>query len=265
MDLRQLRVLRRRRRGRVAHGGGRAAAHLAAAPERRDRQARVRARRHAARAHPARRRAHERGALSARRVLDGSSVEVDDIASALGDSASGVAGSLTMAAVPCSCGIASRLLRARAEAPDVEIRSWTRRRGRRSTCCWRARSTRGDHRRSDPRRFVAPAPGTLDIVDWGEIPLVAAFPPDAGTPSPTRCPASFDGEIVLLPRRTAAVPSLPEAVDARSARHGITPSSGPHRRDDPGRDAADRGRYRPGDPARSGPRACLGSTSLCVR
>ncbi|MFE5342369.1 LysR family transcriptional regulator [Isoptericola sp. NPDC056578] len=156
--------------------------------------------------------------------------EVDDIVAALGRFGAGTAGSLTVAAVPVLMWHRlPALVRAHAAAaPDVEVRlvdppPWT------AIDMLQQRAVDvAAVMVADPRRFVARHREVLDVVDWGEVPLVAALPPDApdagaeGEPLPLR---AFDGELLLLPRRTAAVPSLPEAVEAALRRWGVAPSS----------------------------------------
>ncbi|MFD6167227.1 LysR family transcriptional regulator [Oerskovia sp. NPDC060287] len=165
-----------------------------------------------------------------RYLLDASSRvlgDVDDIVSALGRFGAGTAGSMTLAAVPVLMWHrVPELLRAHAtEAPDLEIQLV-------DPPPWAAIEMLQQRQVdlaavvvADPRRFAARHRGTLDVVDWGEVPLVGVLPPDeehAPDPLPLR---SFDGELVLLPRRTAAVPSLPEAVEATFRSHGVTPRS----------------------------------------
>jgi DNA-binding transcriptional LysR family regulator len=63
------------------------------------------------------------------------------------------------------------------------------------------------------------------VVDWGDIPLVAALPPHADASADPLPLNSLNGQVVILPRRTAAVPSLPEAVDEAFALHSVTPAA----------------------------------------
>ncbi|HWJ84909.1 MAG TPA: LysR family transcriptional regulator [Cellulomonas sp.] len=153
--------------------------------------------------------------------------EVDDIVAALGRFGAGVAGALTIAAVPVLMWHrVPELVRAHAaDAPELEIQlvdppPWT------AIDMLQQRTV--DLAAivvADPRRFVARHKGALDVTDWGAVPLVAALPPDehdAPDPLPLR---SFEGRVVLLPRRTAAVPSLPEAVEQTFRRHGVAPAS----------------------------------------
>ncbi|MCW4385675.1 LysR family transcriptional regulator [Salinibacterium sp. SYSU T00001] len=165
-----------------------------------------------------------------RYLLDASSRvlgEIDDIVSALGRFGAGTSGSLTMAVVPTlAWHRLPTLIRASArDAPDVEIRfvdppPWT------AIDMLQHRSVDlAAIMVADATRFADRHRGSLDIIDWGPIPLVAALPPDvkdAADPLPL---TAFEGEVVLLPRRTAAVPSLPEAVEATFEKHGVTPAS----------------------------------------
>jgi len=164
-----------------------------------------------------------------RYLLDASSRvlgEVDDIAVALGRFGAGMAGSLTVAAVPALMWHRlPALLRAFAdEAPEVDVRLV-------DPPPWSAIDML--HQRTadiaavmvaDPRRFAGRHRGQLDILDWGEVPLVAALPPDeADAPDPFPLSA-FEGRNVVLPRRTAAVPSLPEAVEDAFRAHAVAPA-----------------------------------------
>ncbi len=153
--------------------------------------------------------------------------EVDDIVAALGRFGSGTSGTLTMAAVPVLMWHRlPALLRAFAvDAPDVEVRlvdppPWTA-----IDMVQQRTADLAAIMVSDPRRFIARHSGSLDIVDWGAIPLVAVLPPsegDADEPLPLE---AFDGRTLVLPRRTAAVPSLPEAVEASLRSSGVVPVS----------------------------------------
>jgi len=165
-----------------------------------------------------------------RYLLDASSrilSEVDEVTAALGRFGAGVAGSLTLAAVPALMWHRlPQLLKAHlADAPEVEIRlvdppPWT------AIDMLQQRTVDlAAVMVAHPRRFVSRYRGTLDVVDWGSIPLVAAVPPtevDAPDPLPLK---AFGGRTLLLPRRTSAVPSLPEAVEDALRRHGVVPSA----------------------------------------
>jgi len=153
--------------------------------------------------------------------------EIDDMVSTLGRFAEGTAGSLTVAAVPVLMWHRlPALLRDHARAaPDVEVRLI-------DPPPWEAVELLQQRRAdlaavvvSDHERFAARLAGTLDVTDWGPVPLVAVLPPDEATAPDPYPLGSFDGVELLLPRRTAAVPSLPEAVEAVLRRHGVVPGS----------------------------------------
>ncbi|WP_166879526.1 LysR family transcriptional regulator [Salinibacterium sp. ZJ450] len=165
-----------------------------------------------------------------RYLLDASSRvlgDIDDIVSVLGRFGAGTAGSLTMAAVPVLMWHRlPELLRAHAaQAPDVEIRlvdppPWVA-----IDMLQQRTADLAAIMVSDPQRFARRHRGSLDVIDWGDIPLVAVLPPDAqDAPDPLPL-AAFTGQVVLLPRRTAAVPSLPEAVEDAFHRYGVVPAS----------------------------------------
>jgi DNA-binding transcriptional LysR family regulator len=165
-----------------------------------------------------------------RYLLDASSRilgDVDDMVSVLGRFGAGAAGSLTIAAVPVLMWRRlPELLRAHAvDVPDVEIRlvdppPWTA-----IDMLQQRTADLAAIMVADPRRFARRHRESLSIVDWGQIPLVAVLPPDASdAPDPYPLDA-FNGEVVLLPRRTAAVPSLPEAVEDAFSRHGVVPAA----------------------------------------
>lgn len=151
--------------------------------------------------------------------------EIGDIVTALRRFGSGLAGSVTVAAVPVLMWrrIPDLVREHAAQAPEVEIRlidppPWSA-----IDMVQRRKADVAAIVVADHQRFIARHRGELEVTDWGEIPLVAALPPalDAPDPLPLR---AFDGEVVLTPRRIAAVPSLPEAVMAAFARHHITPA-----------------------------------------
>jgi len=165
-----------------------------------------------------------------RYLLDASSRvlgEIDDIVLTLGRFGAGTVGALTLAAVPTLMWHrVPALLRGYAvEAPEVEIRlvdppPWAA-----IDMLQQRRADLAAVMVAEPSRFARRHRESLDIVDWGEVPLVAALPPDeadAPDPLPLR---SFEGQIVLVPRRTAALASLPEAVEAVFRKHGVAPAS----------------------------------------
>jgi DNA-binding transcriptional LysR family regulator len=117
-----------------------------------------------------------------------------------------------------------RLLRAYSEeSPDVELRlidppPWTA-----LDMLQQGRADLAAIVVEDPRRFARRHRGEFEIVDWCEAPLVAVLPPGEEAPDPLPVDA-FAGRRVVLPRRVAAVPSLPEAVEALLREHGVVPA-----------------------------------------
>ncbi|WP_167132558.1 LysR family transcriptional regulator [Paramicrobacterium chengjingii] len=153
--------------------------------------------------------------------------EIDETTAALGRFGSGTEGVVTFAAVPTLMWhrVPAFLRTFAALRPGVEIRlsdppPWT--------AIDQVRERRVDVAAimvADPENFTERHSATLDISDWGEIPLVAALPPDS-TDAPSPLPLSaFSGTTVVLPRRTSAVPSLPEIVDEAFDTHAVVPAS----------------------------------------
>ncbi|UOE43300.1 LysR family transcriptional regulator [Agromyces larvae] len=150
--------------------------------------------------------------------------EVDEIVATIRRSAGGASGTLTLAAVPVLMWhrIPSLVRAHAAVAPDIEIRlvdppPWTA-----LDLLAQRRVDLAAIMVADHGRFIARHRDAYDIVDWGDVPLVAALPP--GSEASDRVALrDFDDQIVFLPQRTAAVPSLPELVDAAFLRHGIVP------------------------------------------
>ncbi|MEL5991793.1 LysR family transcriptional regulator [Microbacterium phosphatis] len=153
--------------------------------------------------------------------------DLDDVAAAFRRFGSGTSGSLTLAAVPVLMWrrIPRLLSEHAADAPDVEIRLI-------DPPPWTAIDLLQDRKAdlaainvADAEDFVRRHHDAFEIVDWGEIPLVAALPPscrDAPDPLPLR---AFDGRTVVLPQRTTAVPSLPEAIEQAFRTHDIAPAT----------------------------------------
>ncbi|WP_159449267.1 LysR family transcriptional regulator [Demequina sp. NBRC 110051] len=152
--------------------------------------------------------------------------DADQIAADLSHFAEGTAGTLTLAAVPALLwGPVPRLLAAHAAAaPEVEILvtdppPWT--------AIDRLQSRKADVAAvlvADAARFTERHRGELTVTPWLEVPLVAVLPPtmaDAPSPFPLE---NYAGRTLVLPRRTAAVASLPEAVDTTLGDHGIVPA-----------------------------------------
>jgi len=151
--------------------------------------------------------------------------DVDDTIAALGRYGAGTAGSLTIAAVPVLMWHrVPVLLRAfHLAVPDVEVRIV-------DPPPWAAIDMIKKNvvdlaaiMVTEPERFRQRYGNSFDIVDWGDVPLVAVLPPashDVLDPVPWTI---FEDAVVVLPRRTAAVASLPEAVESSFHRHGIVP------------------------------------------
>ncbi|MCW2289195.1 LysR family nitrogen assimilation transcriptional regulator [Leucobacter luti] len=166
-------------------------------------------------------------------LLDASSRVLGDVAeisATLSRFGAGLAGSLTIAAVPVLMWArVPRLLRDFARAsPEVEVRPL-------DPPPWVALDLLQQNRVdlaavlvADPRRFARRHRDEFNIADWGAVPIVAALPPelrapdDAALPLPLR---AFDAATLVLPHRTAAVPSLPESVEAAFRTHGIVPGA----------------------------------------
>lgn len=151
--------------------------------------------------------------------------DVDDVTADLRRFGAGTAGTVALAAVPTlTWSRIPRLLRRYARvAPDVEVRLS-------DPPPWSAIDQLQERSVdiaaimvADGERFRRRYQDTLHVVDWGEVPLVAVFPPEE-TELPDPLPLSaLEGRTLMVPRRTAAVPSLPEAVDATLAARGIVP------------------------------------------
>lgn len=153
--------------------------------------------------------------------------DADEITATLRRFGDGLAGSLSIAAVPVLMWsrLPRLLTRLRAEAPDLEVALV-------DPPPWGAIDMLHQRRVdvaavvvADPQRFAQRHGGDLDLVDWGLVPLAAVLPPDGGdTPDPLPL-SEFEGRTVVLPQRTAAVPSLPEAVEEAFLRHGVAPAA----------------------------------------
>lgn len=163
-----------------------------------------------------------------RYLLDASSRilgDLEQLASTLGRFGSGMAGSLTMAAVPqLMWRRIPQLLRDFASvAPGVDIRLI-------DPPPWTALDMLSDARAdlaaivvTDAQRFMQRHRANYRITDWGQVPMVAVLPPeddDVAQPLPLE---TFNDQVVLVPQRTSAVPSVPEAVDTIFQRHGVVP------------------------------------------
>lgn len=160
--------------------------------------------------------------------------DADDIADTLRRHGSGLAGSLTIAAVPALIWRRlPELLRAHAaEAPEVEVSlvdppPWVA-----IDMLQQRRVDLAAILVAEPERFAERHRGEFEIVDWGDVPLVAVLPPTERA-DPTKSGAAhapdplpigtFAGTHMVTPRRTAAVPSLPEAVEATLRQRRVTP------------------------------------------
>ncbi|WP_082467433.1 LysR family transcriptional regulator [Leifsonia sp. Leaf264] len=162
-----------------------------------------------------------------RYLLDASSRvlgELDEIVATIRRSSGGASRVMTIAAVPVLMWhrIPELLRRHAAVAPDVEVRlvdppPWTA-----IDLIAQRKVDLAAVMIADHRRFLARHRDSFDVYDWGDVPLVAVLPPEA-TETGTVPLRAFDDRIVLLPHRTAAVPSLPELVEAAFLRHGIVP------------------------------------------
>lgn len=163
-----------------------------------------------------------------RYLLDASSRvlgDIDDIVRELRRYGSGLVGTLTIAAVPALMWHRlPRVLRAyAADAPDVETRlvdppPWTA-----LELLQQRRADAAVIMVSQPRQFIRRHREQFAILDWGEVPLVAVLPPGEEAPEPLPI-RHFSDRRLVLPQRTAAVPSLPEAVEATLRQHGVTPA-----------------------------------------
>jgi LysR family transcriptional regulator, benzoate and cis,cis-muconate-responsive activator of ben and cat genes len=153
--------------------------------------------------------------------------ELDDISAHLRRYGAGSAGTITMAAVPILMRYRiPRLLAAHAaEYPDVDVRlidppPWTA-----IDLLLERKADLALVMVADGRRFAERHSDALIAVPWGEAPLVGAFAPALETELPETVPLdAFHGEIVVLPSRTLAVPSLPEVVEEAFDRHGVVPA-----------------------------------------
>lgn len=151
--------------------------------------------------------------------------DVDDVVASVRRFGSGATGSLALAAVPALMWHrVPDLLRAfSVDAPEVEVRlvdppPWTAIDMLHQRAVDAAAILVAEH-----DRFIDLHTQGLDVIDWGEIPLVAVLPPREDTTLPLPLEA-FTGSEVVMPRRTAAVPSLPEAIDAAFQQHNVVPA-----------------------------------------
>ncbi|WP_084079142.1 LysR family transcriptional regulator [Demequina sp. NBRC 110057] len=151
--------------------------------------------------------------------------EVDDIAADLSRYEAGLAGTLTLAAVPTLLwGPIPELIAGHAAAaPEVDLHLV-------APAPWTAldmlRERKADVAAiqvADAARFAARYADEFAVTPWRQIPLVAVLPPGmAEAPMPLPL-GEFAGRTLVLPRRAPGVASLPEAVDAALERHGVVP------------------------------------------
>lgn len=163
-----------------------------------------------------------------RYLLDASSRllgDVEDIVSDLTRFGTGAAGTLTIAVVPVLMWgwLPATLRKFAAVAPHVDVRLT-------DPPPWQAIDMLHE-RKSDlaaivvdeADRFVARHKKDLRIIDLGPVPLVAALPPDehdVAAPFPL---IAFADRTLVLPRRVAAVPSLPDLVSDTLVLHDVSP------------------------------------------
>jgi len=137
----------------------------------------------------------------------------------------GSRGTVTLAAVPAlTWSRVPRLLRAfAATAPGVEVRltdppPWT--------ALELVRDRGADVAAilvSDPRAFADRHRDSLQVVDWGPVPVVAAYPPDEPPRDGPVPLAELAERELLVPRRAAGIPSLPETIDRLFADAAMIP------------------------------------------
>jgi len=151
--------------------------------------------------------------------------EAEETERALARFRDGSRGTVTLAAVPAlTWSRIPRLLREfAAAAPGVEVRltdppPWTALESVRDRAADLAAILV-----SDPRAFTERHRDSLRVVDWGPIPVVAAYPPGESAPVGPVSLAELAERELLLPRRAAGIPSLPETVDRLFADAALIP------------------------------------------
>jgi DNA-binding transcriptional LysR family regulator len=78
---------------------------------------------------------------------------------------------------------------------------------------------------SDAATFIQRYSDRFDAVEWEDVPLVGAFGPErTDLPEPLSISA-FAKETLVLPRRTLAVPSLPDVVASALSLHKVFPAN----------------------------------------
>jgi LysR family transcriptional regulator, benzoate and cis,cis-muconate-responsive activator of ben and cat genes len=152
--------------------------------------------------------------------------ELDDIREHLSRYGAGAAGTLTIAAVPSLMRerIPALLAAHAAEHPEIDVRPL-------DPPPWTAIDLLVERKVdlaivmvADGARFAERHRGRLDAIAWGSVELVGAFPArmDAELPDPAPL-GIFAEQVVVLPHRTLAVPSLPEAVEDAFDAVGVVP------------------------------------------
>lgn len=157
------------------------------------------------------------------RLLD----DVDDIVATLARFRDGLEGAITMAAVPVLMWhrVPQLLRRHAVSHPGVEIRLTNPTPWIAIDMLRRRKVDLAAVMVANHQAFSARHRGVLDSMDWGPIPLVAVLPPEyAAAPDPLPID-EFHGSTLVMPPRTAAAPSLPEAVDAYLQEFGVAPAT----------------------------------------
>jgi len=152
--------------------------------------------------------------------------ELDDVRAHLARYGAGAAGTITMAAVPVLMRhlVPALLADHAAQFPGVDIRlidppPWAA-----IDLLLQRKADVALVMLADGPRFAERHRDELTALPWGSAPLVGAFPPSLSElPDPLPLEA-FHGEVVVLPQRTLAVPSLPERVEETFDAHGIVPA-----------------------------------------
>jgi DNA-binding transcriptional LysR family regulator len=152
--------------------------------------------------------------------------DVDELTDHLRRHGEGTAGVITVAAVPALMWARMPvLLRDYAkDSPQVETRlvdppPWTI-----IEMVVERKADLGFLMVSDATAFIERYSDRFDALAWEDVPLVAAFGPDrADLPDPISL-SVFETETLVIPRRTLAVPSLPDVVADALSRHGVVPA-----------------------------------------
>jgi LysR family transcriptional regulator, benzoate and cis,cis-muconate-responsive activator of ben and cat genes len=152
--------------------------------------------------------------------------DVDEITEHLRGHGAGTVGVLTVAAVPALmwARMPALLREVAADSPEVELRfvdppPWTI-----IDMVVERKADLGFLIVADAAEFVQRYRDRFDAMEWEDVPVVAAFGPDRGDlPDPVSLSA-FSRETLTIPRRTLAVPSLPDVVVAALAAHGVVPA-----------------------------------------